>query len=128
MSLYYAVVIPANGPAHVLEFASADEAAALATSGKAGQDDQIFFFHGSRLQVTLPPFRYLVTESKRLIPLFDSPRPEGFDDSGYVGAADVVDLTYAKCVADIKAVADVAIVQDDADDSDQEQVLPGKSN
>lgn len=81
---YYVVILTADGDTKVEEFATAEE---LATRLKnlVDRDVSVFPFFGTRLHISKPPFRYLMTPGAN-IALYDAPTDKlEPDDTGYLG-------------------------------------------
>lgn len=80
---YYAVILQADGAFTTEQFA---DAPALAARLKelVDRDVSVACFSGSRLHISKPPYRYLLTSTGN-IPLYDPPTEPEPDDTGYLG-------------------------------------------
>lgn len=80
---YHAAILLPNGDFVVETFESAaDLAVRLKTL--VDRDASVYCFSGDRLQISKPPYRYLMTP-KENIPLYDVPAEPEPDDTGYLG-------------------------------------------
>ena len=81
---YYAVVLHIDGTLAAEEFETEQELVAR-LKALVDRDVSVFSFSGSRLHISKPPFRHLLTAAGP-IPLFDIPK-ENFepDETGYLG-------------------------------------------
>lgn len=81
---YYAVILTSFGDFTVEEFATIDELSAR-LKALVDRDVSVFSFVGTRLQISKPPFRYIITPNGN-VPLFDLPTDNlEPDDTGYLG-------------------------------------------
>jgi hypothetical protein len=81
---FYAAILHADGTYNVEEFETLDLLVAR-VKGLVDRDVSVFSFAGTRLQISKPPFRHLLTPWGPQ-PLFDPPGENlEPDDSGYLG-------------------------------------------
>jgi hypothetical protein len=81
---FYAAILHADGVYNVEEFETLDALVAR-VKGLVDRDVSVFSFAGTRLQISKPPFRHLLTPWGAQ-PLFDPPGDNlEPDDSGYLG-------------------------------------------
>lgn len=96
---YHLVSLPDYGEPSVRRYSLEGLIAALK---RAGDTKRAFIFQGPRLQVTKPPFRFLLVPEMAPIPLFKAPVPDGVDESANVGRNledPVEDPDYVRAIA-----------------------------
>jgi hypothetical protein len=94
---YYVVILHSDGALATEEFEALPDLVAR-LKALINTDVSVFAFSGTRLQISKPPYRYLLTPEAN-IALYDVPEDLEPDDTGYLG----VDPTYLETPPEIKA-------------------------
>lgn len=135
---YFATIFPESGEPVLKTFTSLDGLVAFAKT--VPETAQGYFFSGHKLEVTIGPWRYLITETGETIPLFEAPKPGRVDKSASLGhnaKASGLDNDYLTAIRRIPEeefhkthlAEDEFAAEDDADgESEDEEVLEDDSS